>query len=154
MIWYTGCILFCIQSSTTLRTCFRPLNEPIAATVFPCSFKRKMRQSKNGTNWNRKYIRQEWLYWLIRLDGRILTTMYLNKNIASCQYFKCLHYNVTVRDTPKKNSKEHTTYHVERIKLELVANVHQTRDQTFFSCCWQKNEGEAWYHISDHYTHL
>lgn len=37
LIWYTGCILFCMQSSTILLTCFKPLNEPIAATVLPYS---------------------------------------------------------------------------------------------------------------------
>ena len=28
-----------MQSSTILRTCFRPLNEPIAATVFPWPYR-------------------------------------------------------------------------------------------------------------------
>lgn len=38
LIWYTGCILFCMQSSTIFLTCFKPLNEPIAATVLPYTF--------------------------------------------------------------------------------------------------------------------
>lgn len=41
LIWYTGCILFFMQSSTIRLTCFKPLNEPIAATVFPYTYQRK-----------------------------------------------------------------------------------------------------------------
>lgn len=47
LIWYTGCNLFSTQSSTIFLTCFKPLYEPIAATVFPYTIMSKMKRVSN-----------------------------------------------------------------------------------------------------------
>lgn len=52
LILNTGCCLFNMQSSTTLLTCLRPLNVPIAETVYPCAFTNS--KKLKGLHYNKK----------------------------------------------------------------------------------------------------
>lgn len=47
LILYTGCILFSMHSSTTFLTCLRPLNDPMAATVFPYFYQQRKHSSNS-----------------------------------------------------------------------------------------------------------
>lgn len=88
LIWKTGCSLFWMHSSTILLTCFKPLIEPMAATVFPYLQTNKKNHSAAP------------LHWETGEPGRDCITIkptrkinYLNQNIAARQDFKCLQHN-------------------------------------------------------------
>jgi hypothetical protein len=82
LILKARCSLFSMQSSTTLLTCLRPLNDPIAATVFPYSFQGRTKS-------------QKWHFKKKKVQGYISKNFYgtkdyqgenLNKYVAASQY--------------------------------------------------------------------
>lgn len=59
LILNTGCCLLNMQSSTTFLTCLRPLNVPIAETVFPCAFTNSKKLNELHFNKTRKNVHQK-----------------------------------------------------------------------------------------------